>query len=109
MIDTSDVDRFAQRLHQASTEIGIQEELWAQEWGDETADIMYLRAPKDTEAMARSIRQTAPGEIEIGEDYWPYVEGGTAHMPPQPFIGPSVREIQPRCARDALNRAVRVI
>lgn len=107
MIDTSQVDRFAKRLESKSHTIDTEAELWAERWGGEAADEMAQQAPKDTGKGARSIRQVEPGGIAIGEDYmYKYVDRGTVHMPPQPFISPAVNKVRPRAVRDGLDRGV---
>jgi hypothetical protein len=55
---------------------------------------MQRTAARRTGALIRSIRQRAPGEIEVGVDYGPYVDRGTVHMGAQPFIRPTIRKIR---------------
>lgn len=109
MIDASDVAEFAGRLNTASKLIDTIETDWARDWGQVTANEMRASAPRLTGRLAASIHQVEPGGISIGADYWRFVERGTAHMPPQPFIAPSVNRVAPRAATDALTRASRLI
>lgn len=104
MIDTP--EGFARRLDAAAEQIDDSAEEWAEHWGHETAERMRSTAPRLTGALAASIRQVEPGGIEIGVDYWPYVERGTADTAPQPFIGPAISAIRDNALGDALERGL---
>lgn len=58
------------------------------------------RAPVDTGALRNSIQSSFPsaktGVVSAGVEYAPYVEFGTIHNRPQPFLLPSLRAVMPK-------------
>ena len=106
MLDFSQVTRFEHRLRNAS-EVPFEDE-WQDEWGPRTAAEVSASAPRRTGRLASSVRYAGDGDVEIGAPYWVYVERGTSHMPPQPFVRPTVNRILPRATADAGRRAVQI-
>lgn len=109
MIDFTDLTRFEARVDLAATRIDVEAEIWARHWGDRTVEAMQETVAKRTRRLERSIRQTAAGQIEIGEDYWVFLERGTSTMAPQPFVGPAVRRVSRPATEEAGNRALRLL
>lgn len=60
---------------------------------------MKARAPVDTGFLRASIQASRKGkahwEVVVGAEYGLYVEYGTAHTAPQPFVNPAVEFIRP--------------
>ena len=106
MIDSSQVASFGAKLSTAGARIQVEEEIWAQRWGGEVVDEMVATVARDTGKLAESIAQVEPGGIEIGEDYWRFVDRGTSRMAPRPFVAPAVHRVKPRAVADAGRLAV---
>ncbi|MFK4096726.1 HK97-gp10 family putative phage morphogenesis protein [Streptomyces anthocyanicus] len=76
-----------------------------------TAERVRSAAPVDTGALRGSVtvEQTAEGaRLIVGDgavDYAEFVERGTRHMSPRPFVGPSVSQMREEIV-DAVQRAV---
>jgi HK97 gp10 family phage protein len=96
MFDTRQVDEFARRLAAAS-DTSMTEAEWKRETAQDIADEM--NPPVRTGDLKSSINPTDDGVTMA--DYWRYVEYGTVHMAPQPFVRPAVAR-QTRPALDDL-------
>lgn len=107
--DFSQLHTFERRLALASQIVEQEAETFQQTWGEELADEMQMMAPVLTGTLRDSIDQVEPGGIAIGAPYWRFVEYGTSRMPPQPFVGPAARRVLAPAAKDAEERAVRLI
>ena len=107
-IDASQVDAFARRLETASRRIEEEADQFEEKWGEEWAEEMRAGVSVDTGRGRDSIQQGEPGEISM-EGYLRFLDRGTAHMPPEPFIRPALKRIQPRATKDAGDRAVKLI
>jgi HK97 gp10 family phage protein len=97
---------FAARLLQAAADADRRADQLESKWGERTVEEMRRRAPRDTGALADSIRQVEPGGIAIGADYWIFVDRGTSRMPPQEFVRPSVNAQLPQIRKEALEAGV---
>lgn len=57
------------------------------------------RAPVDTGALRNSIQSSFPapktGIVSASVEYAPYVEFGTIHNKPQPFLLPALKAVKP--------------
>ena len=57
------------------------------------------RAPVDTGALRNSIQSSFPapktGMVSASVEYAPYVELGTIHNRPQPFLFPALKAVEP--------------
>jgi HK97 gp10 family phage protein len=57
------------------------------------------RAPVDTGALRNSIQSSFPtpktGVVSASVEYAPYVELGTIHNKPQPFLFPALKAVKP--------------
>lgn len=104
----TDIDAFAARLEKRSATIDIDAENWKNHHGAATEEALRSFVPKDTHALEKSIRQVEPGGIEIGEDYWIYVDRGTVNHPPQPFVSPALESIRPAAVKDALQEGLNI-
>lgn len=60
----------------------------AEDVAEEIAQDAQRDAPKDTGQMAASV-QAEGADVTVGTDHWQFVEYGTRHMPPQPFMRPA--------------------
>lgn len=100
MLDFSQVTRFAARLAAEP-----REEEWRAEWSQKVADEMRSNVAVLTGHTRSTIRVTEDGVEAEGASV--YLERGTAHMPPQPFAGPSVDRLIKPAAKDAGDRVIR--
>jgi hypothetical protein len=106
VVDTSQVDRFAQRLN--TTPSPLVEEAWRREWSVKVAAEMRNLAPSLTGALKASIQPNDDGVI-VGVPYGAYVEYGTGDTPPQPYALPATVKLVRPAAADAANRVIRDI
>lgn len=104
MIDFSDVINFERKLNDASDTDNI-ERGWKKETSKTLAETMSASAPRRTGQLANSIRGTEEGVSMV--DYYRFVEYGTVHMSPQPFIRPALRRETPRAVEDLGTRTLR--
>ena len=102
MLDFSELDAYAAHLAAASD---LDENEWVDEWGGRTATAMQAYAPVRTGELRGSIRHSR-GQVTVGVDYWEYVDRGTAHMAPRPFVEPAVHDIEPEAVKDVERRAI---
>lgn len=107
-VDASQVDAFARRLNSAAHKIDEEADQFEQHWGGEWVDEMRATVRVDTGTLRDSIQQDEPGEISM-EGYAGFLERGTAHMSPKPFIRPAMKRIQKPAREDAGTRAVKLI
>lgn len=107
-IDASQVTAFERRLQAAARAIEQEADRFEEKWGDKLVDHMRAGVAVLTGRGRASIQQVAPGEIDM-EGYLRFVEHGTAHQAPEPFIRPAMQRIRKPAAEDAGDRAVRLI
>jgi HK97 gp10 family phage protein len=63
--------------------------------------------PGEPVHLRDEIRQVEPGGITMGDAYWwRFLEHGTVHMSPQPFIKPAMKRIRTPARKDAVQRAI---
>jgi HK97 gp10 family phage protein len=98
---------FAARLRRVAEQAERRAEELEQRWGDFVEQEMRHRVPVRTGKLRDSIRQVRPGVVEVGADYGIYVDRGTAHMPPQEFVRPSVNQLRKEEIDDAVKEVVR--
>lgn len=99
-IDLADVDRLVIDLGKVGPEIEPLVRLVTAKTLNDTEASAKLRAAVDTGAMKGSIGSDTDsdgmgGEVGPTVEYAPYVEYGTVHMGPQPFMGPAFDENVP--------------
>lgn len=107
-IDASQVEAFQRRLQVAARTIEQEADRFEEKWGDELVDEMRATVPRATGTLQASIEQVEPGGITMAH-YWRFLEYGTAHMAPRPFVRPAMQRIRKPAAEDAGDRAVRLI
>lgn len=101
MVSTPEI--FAARLLRAAIQAEARADELERKWGERTAEEMRRRVPVRTGRLRESIRQTAPGVIDVGVDYGVYVDRGTSRMPPQEFARPSLNAVAPEVEREGLQ------
>lgn len=99
-------DAFAARLNRVATQIEARADTLEERWGDTVAEEMRARVPVRTGRLRDSIRQTAPGVIDVGADYGVYVDRGTSRMPPQEFTRPAVNAKRREIVEEGIDEAV---
>lgn len=101
MLDFSQVENFERRLR---THFDPVEDEWKTGQARELAATM--RPPVRSGRLLASISPRNDG-VAIGADYWKFVEYGTVHMGPQPFVRPAVRARTQPAVRDAGDQIIR--
>lgn len=107
-LDASDVIRLESRLRDAAREIDVRSADWEDKWGEAWADGMRAEIAVET-GRTRAAIVADGGEITFGDraDIVNFLEHGTVHMAPRPFIRPALRRIQAAAMRDAGDQAIR--
>lgn len=102
MFDFREVTDFERRLRDAAETTDI-ERSWKRETAGELADA--ISPPRRTGALAASVRATSEGVAML--DYWRFLEYGTVHMAPRPFVRPAINRQLPRALDDLGDRVLR--
>lgn len=104
MLDFSDVTNFERRLNNAGRTEDLESD-WKRDTGRTLAARMSATAPRRTGRLAASIHPTDDGVAAV--DYYRFVEYGTVHMAPQPFIRPALRKTTPDAVDDLGQKSIR--
>ncbi len=111
--DFSDVIAFQQKLAITAQLADKMAEDWQDEHGEKWATEMRSSVPVDPGDpvhLRDEIDQVEPGGISMGQAFWwRFLEYGTVHMAPQPFIKPAMKRIRTPARKDAVNRAMRLL
>lgn len=116
-IDFTEVENYAAHLNALAVQAvdatwGPFKKYWIKEITDEIA----ANAPRSTTDRSPMSQRYGPlhsafraGQFGVSAGdafYWRFVEYGTVHRPPHPFIRPVLKRLKPQMRRDAAERAV---
>lgn len=109
-LDFDEVIAFQQKLALTANLTDQMAEDWQTEHGERWMLEMIQSVavgPGDPTHLYQEIDQLEPGGITMGDAYWwRFLEYGTVHMSPQPFIKPAMKRIRTPARKDAIARAV---
>jgi HK97 gp10 family phage protein len=108
-LDFTEVVAFEKKLALTASLADRMAEDWEQEHGEKWMLEMIHTVPVgpgDPVHLYQEIDHVEPGKITMGQAYWwRFLEYGTVHMGPQPFIKPAMKRIRTPARKDAAERA----
>lgn len=112
-LNFSQVIAFEKKLALTASLVDKMAEDWQGEHGENWMVEMVQTVPVgpgDPVHLYEEIDQVEPGGITFGDAFWwRFLEYGTVHMAPQPFIKPAMKRIRTPARKDAAERAMRLL